>query len=149
MKTSIMAIALLLFSEAALCSSWTIISADRQSAWFIDPTTISDEGQDIKGFWVATVNVDKAVPFDTAVIYEQVKCHKRQIRDLQHSFYLRGEPKGSRAVTSPWEHVIPETISEGLLLFACQKYDSKDFTYPNTPAMNLWKVVQPVLRRLK
>lgn len=94
MKPLMAAIALLLLSEAALCSSWSYVGGAYPHAAFIESTTISDDGQDTKGFWIATVNVDKARPFDTAVSYTQVNCCKRQIRALQSDFYLRGKRKG-------------------------------------------------------
>lgn len=94
MKPLMVAIALLLLSEAALCSSWSYVGGAYPHVAFIESTTISDDGQDTKGFWIATVNVDKARPFDTVVSYTQVNCCKRQIRALQSDFYLRGKRKG-------------------------------------------------------
>ena len=75
MKTPPAAIALLLISEAALCGSWSYIGGAYPHAAFIESTTILDEGQNTKGFWLAMVNVDKSLPFDTVVNYVQVDCH--------------------------------------------------------------------------
>lgn len=149
MKTSMAAVALLLLSEAALCSSWSYIGTSEQNASFIESTTISDEGQDTKGFWVAMVTADKALPFDTAVTYMQAKCRKRQIRAVQSDFYLQGKRKGGDAVSAPWQRIIPDTMGEGYLLFVCQKYDPMNYAIPDTPAMGLWKIVQPLIKDSK
>lgn len=149
MKTSMAAVALLLLSEAALCSSWSYIGTSEQNASFIESAAISDEGQDTKGFWVAMVTADKAPPFDTAVTYMQAKCRKRQIRAVQSDFYLQGKRKGGDAVSAPWQRVIPDTIGESFLLFACQKYDPMNYTIPDTPVMELWKIAQPLIEKRK
>lgn len=101
MKPLMAAIALLLLSEAALCSSWSYVGGAYPHAAFIETTTISDDGQDTKGFWIATINVDKALPFDTVVSYMQVKCPQRQLRTLQSDFYLRGKRKWGDGAPAP------------------------------------------------
>lgn len=101
MKTPPAAIALLLISEAALCGSWSYIGGAYPHAAFIESTTILDEGQNTKGFWLAMVNVDKSLPFDTVVNYVQVDCHQRQLRALQSDFYLRGKRMGGRCDPHP------------------------------------------------
>lgn len=146
MKTPMAAIALLLLSEAALCGSWSYIGGPYPHAAFIESTTILDDGHDTKGFWLAMVNVDKAIPFDTAIIYAQVDCRQRQIRALQSDFYLRGKRKWGAGVPDPWQRVIPDTMGEGYLLFVCQKYDPMSYAIPDTPAMDLWKIVQPLIK---
>ncbi len=101
MKTPTAAIALLLISEAALCGTWSYIGGPYPHAAFIESTTIQDEGQDTKGFWLAMVNVDKAIPFDTVINYVQVDCRQRQLRALQSDYYLRGKRKGGRCNPYP------------------------------------------------
>lgn len=95
------------------------------------------------------VTADKALPFDTAVTYMQAKCRKRQIRAVQSDFYLQGKRKGGDAVSAPWQRVIPDTIGESFLLFACQKYDPMNYTIPDTPVMELWKIAQPLIEKRK
>lgn len=149
MKPLMAAIALLLLSEAALCSSWSYVGGAYPHAAFIETTTISDDGQDTKGFWIATINVDKALPFDTVVSYMQVKCPQRQLRTLQSDFYLRGKRKWGDGAPAPWQRIIPDTMGEGYLLFVCQKYDPMNCAIPDTPAMGLWKIVQPLIKDSK
>jgi len=149
MKTSVAAIALLLLSEAALCGSWSYVGGTEKTASFIESTTILDEGQGIKGFWVAVVTVDKALPYDTTAGYVQVKCRQRQLRTLQSDFYLQGKRKGGDAVSAPWQRVMPDTMGDNFLLFVCQKYDPMNYTIPDTPVMELWKIAQPLIEKRK
>ena len=104
------AVALLLLSEAALCSSWSYIGTSEQNASFIESTTISDEGQDTKGFWVAMVTADKALPFDTVVSYMQVKCPSGNLGLCKATFTYEESvsgamgplPLGSVSSQTPW-----------------------------------------------
>lgn len=149
MKSSMAAVALLLLSEAALCSSWSYVGGAYPHAAFIESTTIQDEGQDTKGFWVAMVTVDKALPFDTVINYVQVDCRRRQIRALQSDFYLQGKHKGGDVIPTLWQHTIPDSMGESYLLFACQKYDPVNYTIPDTPVMELWKIAHPLIESSK
>ena len=149
MKTPPAAIALLLISEAALCGSWSYIGGAYPHAAFIESTTILDEGQNTKGFWLAMVNVDKSLPFDTVVNYVQVDCRQRQLRALQSDFYLRGKRMGGDVIPPLWQHIIPDSMGESYLLFVCQKYDPMNYAIPDTPAMELWKIAQPLIKNNK
>ena len=95
------AIALLLISEAALCGSWSYIGGAYPHAAFIESTTILDEGQNTKGFWLAMVNVDKSLPFDTVVNYVQVDCRQRQLRAFAKRFLLTRQAYGGRCDPHP------------------------------------------------
>lgn len=133
MKPLMAAIALLLLSEAALCSSWSYVGGAYPHAAFIETTTISDDGQDTKGFWIATINVDKALPFDTVVSYMQVKCPQRQLRTLQSDFYLRGKRKWGDGAPAPWQRIIPDTMGGRLPLVRLPKIRSNELRYPGYP----------------
>lgn len=146
MKPSMAAISLLLLSEAALCSSWSYIGTPYPHAAFIESTTILDEGHDTKGFWLAMVNVDKAIPFDTAIIYAQVDCRQRQIRALQSDYYLRGKRKGGDVIPTLWQHILPDSMGESYFMFVCQKHDPMNYTIPDTPVTELWKIAQPLIK---
>lgn len=93
--------------------------------------------------------MDKALPFDTVVSYMQVKYPQRQLRTLQSDFYLRGKRKWGDGAPAPWQRIIPDTMGEGYLLFVCQKYDPMNYAIPDTPAMGLWKIVQPLIKDSK
>lgn len=149
MKTSLAALALLLLSEAALCGTWSYVGGPYPHAAFIESTTIQDEGQDIKGFWLAMVTVDKALPFDTVATYVQADCRQRQIRALQSDFYLQGKHKGGDAIPTLWQHTIPDSMGESYLLFVCRKYDPMNYTIPDTPITELWKIAQPLIKNNK
>lgn len=57
--------------------------------------------------------------------------------------------KGGNAVPAPWQRVMPDTTGEGYLLFVCQKYDPMNYTIPDTPVMELWKIAQPLIKDSK
>lgn len=57
--------------------------------------------------------------------------------------------KGGDAVSTPWQRVIPDTIGESFLLFACQKYDPMSYAIPDTLVMELWKIAQPLIKSSK
>lgn len=52
-------------------------------------------------------------------------------------------------IPTPWQHIIPDSMGESYLLFVCQKYDPMNYAIPDTPAMELWKIAQPLIKNNK
>ena len=45
-----------------------------------------------------------------------------------------------------WQHIIPDSMGESYFLFVCQKHDPMNYAIPDTPAMELWKIAQPLIK---
>ena len=54
--------------------------------------------------------------------------------------------RGGDVIPTLWQHIIPDSMGESYFLFVCQKHDPMNYAIPDTPAMELWKIAQPLIK---
>lgn len=47
-------------------------------------------GESIKSYWLASINIDKSLNYDTLIVYKEINCNTKQSRTRDLNSYLRG-----------------------------------------------------------
>lgn len=116
--------------------------------------TISTPYQNIKRFWVITINKNSKVPWDARNTLVQVDCKEKTMQNLQAMWYLRGKIKYTDNTPQKIFYIAPGTTGETFGELVCTidsaNIDSfKPFTdrlgmYP-TDLASLVPMVQTIL----
>ena len=141
---------LILLSSTSYADKWKLASftPDYLNSIWVNVDSIIETG-DIKDVWISTVNIDKKLPYDLALINEKINCRTKSKKTMTYVFYLKGKVSNTLEENGEWKRVIPGTITSDYYHVVCnpniktptidQKYDLHTFT----------KVVQDTMRFVK
>ena len=86
----------------------------------------------------------KSLNFDTLLTYREINCNTKQIRSHDVKTYLRGTLVESGKPSNDWQYLVPDTWGMMEYSLVCEK--SRTEPCYVTSVMDLWKVIQPLLR---
>jgi hypothetical protein len=142
MHKLILMMLLAVVSSSALAAEWIYVAktgkktaeADAFTA-YADPTTIRKSGNMVK-MWIM---YDSKIATDRDLISARTKeeydCKKKQRRVLFVSYYSEhmadGETVSILNERKDWQQVLPDSVAEGVLKFACRFRPELPQTFPS------------------
>lgn len=139
-----------LVATSAYADKWVFINAGKDFLWvgLLNKTSVIADGN-IRDFWMAEVNVDKAKKHDLEMLNTKVNCKTKSYKFVSKTLYRKGEMLDGNYRSSEWVRVVPGTIGQDMVNEACSNNKNSESIEYKDGLADFTSQVQVILRQLR